>query len=217
MRLRKTTKFKTLTSKRPPKRTPVQIGDTCWFYTIINLINHSPLLRKHIAYAIFSQKQHTPRTGCLRQLYFKIFEKVSKGKIDTDGLVKFMFRMSRSSVRATYDKILSEGATDPETVRVLRRLLMSFGLPYNTISLKPKEGYELAGSLIAYEHHLVSGVLLNKQPYIINSALGKAFKANWVSRREDNLMSMKRVNNAIINAGSGTQVIHQIRVYVKSM
>lgn len=216
MRLRKTTKFKSLTTKRPPIRTPVQIGGTCWFYTIINLINHSPVLRKQIAYSIFSQKQHVPRSGCLRQMYYKIFEKISKGTIDTNGLIKFMYRMSRSSIPTTYDKILNIGATDPESVRVLRRLLMSFGLPYNIISLKPKEGYELAGSLIAYNEHLVSGVLLNKKPYVINSLLGKKFIANWVSRRENNLGSMKKLNNAIINAGSGDRVVNQIKIFVKS-
>lgn len=63
----------------------------------------------------------------------------------------------------------------------LYKILDMFGLPHTTISLEPKPGYTLEGSIIRVNgNHFITGVFDRfKTPYILNSVGKKVIKENW--------------------------------------
>lgn len=91
-----------------------QLRDTCWFYSIVNLIKHSPILRNNIAYSVQMHKnlQNSMNTAknkpnatnrCSEQeLYYRTLKLVAGNKINVNNLANFIDQMSSKVLHEAY-------------------------------------------------------------------------------------------------------------------
>lgn len=97
-----------------PIKPATQRKETCWFYSIVNLIKHSPILRNNIAYSIAAHKnlntamnnaKNRPnvKNRCSEQeLYYRTLKLVSGNVINNKNLVNFMNAVSKKVVHTAY-------------------------------------------------------------------------------------------------------------------
>ena len=118
-----------------------QLGGTCWFYSIVNLIKHSPILRNNIAYSVQMHKnlQNSMNTAknrpnvtnrCSEQeLYYRTLKLVAGNKINANNLANFMNTMSRKVLHNAYVAPPRRGsnAVPRTTFRTVKRQLLNVG------------------------------------------------------------------------------------------
>jgi hypothetical protein len=118
-----------------------QLEGTCWFYSIVNLIKHSPILRNNIAYSVQMHKnlQNSMNTAknrpnvtnrCSEQeLYYRTLKLVAGNKINANNLANFMNTMSRKVLHSAYVAPPRRGsnAVPRTTFRNVKRQLLNVG------------------------------------------------------------------------------------------
>lgn len=161
-----------------------QIESTCWFYSIVNLIKHSPILRNNIAYSVAmhqelrnaaARNRPNSKNSCSKQeLYYRTLKLVAGNKVNNAGLANFMSKMSGRVLHNVYktnmsrarptnakseirSKILNRGAYTHEQFKVLKELLIRLKLPSDVISKTPKPGYTHAGALLEFNMNFRNG------------------------------------------------------------
>lgn len=179
---------------RPYRVKPIeQIQGTCWFYSIINMILHSKVLKRNIEFAIRHYRPPiVPRiqnknTTCSEVgMYRAILDSIRSGRISNNRLQKVTSHLAR------YRESLMSGANADQQMVVFRRLLRKFGLPRDTISYVKKPGYSIVGKFITvalqngnkpsfnHNYHNLTGVYnYYGRPFIIDSAYKARYNINW--------------------------------------
>lgn len=82
-----------------------QIKSTCWFYSILHLIKHSPILKNNIAYSIMTHKhlmedarkntRNTSNRCSVLELYHKTLQTALSGNLKESELKNFIKKMAR--------------------------------------------------------------------------------------------------------------------------
>lgn len=156
-----------------------QLESTCWFYSIVNLIKHSPILRNNIAYSVAmhqelrnaaqnARNRPDSKNSCSKQeLYYRTLKMIAGNKVNNAGLANFISKMSGRVLHNVYktnmskerptnvkseirSKLLNRGAYTHEQFKVLKELLNRLKLPSDVISKTPKPGYTHAGALLEF-------------------------------------------------------------------
>lgn len=210
-----------------------QIEGTCWFYSILNIIKHSTILKNNIAYSIMTHKHlmedakkttNNASNRCsVTELYHKTLQLALSGNINENGLKNFISKLSRSSHFREISETskLTMGGYPNETIKTFRNLLRRLKLPQSTISTSPANGYTLAGSLITFNMvnkvekgesaHVIAGVInSNGRRKILNSAYpNKIYNINW--NKNLNMNSKFTVNNKTYKSKSSLEVNKNMR------
>jgi hypothetical protein len=185
-----------------------QIGRTCWFYSIIHIIKHSPILKNNIEYSILKKRKLLmdmkkakgmtfKKNVCSKSaLYYKTLKLIWSSGKNYMTLLNFISKVSRSSVFVEYHERINRGAPENTFIKTFRNLLMRLGLPYNTISPVKKKGYTLVGSIATFDirsrnglhnTHAIAGVFDKySKPLFINSAWPSTYNINWTKNNWEN-------------------------------
>lgn len=188
---------------RPYRVKPLeQIGGSCWFYSIMNIILHSRILRRNIEIAIKAKpKLEKCSTQCECNTYYNILHAVRGGRINLNTLRQTFTHLARTRNNLTM------GANYQQRLRAFRIFLTKFGLPRDTISYKKRPGYRLVGKFItlkmlnknnpntfAHNYHNVTGVYnYFGKPVILDSAYKTKYNVDWRHSNEKLNRKLKRV------------------------
>lgn len=148
-----------------------QIGGTCWFYSIINLIIHSNLLKRNLQLMF---KKNTEI-----EMYDNVLYSVKRGMMNIQKLQELFSHILRTKKELIY------GADYQQRFKFFRYFLMKLGLPRDVISPIKKAGYTLIGKFITIElendeYHDIVGVYNSfRKPVIIDSAYKTVYNIDW--------------------------------------
>ncbi len=194
-------------------------NNTCWFYTLINFIRHSKLLRNHIMIAGSSRLLNSIQT--MNNNLIHDIAKSTKFNYTCPRLTHMTLRSNikqnnyksklRSYEHVNVPTIKTIGANIGQLVTIFKKIIRRLRLPSDTISFDAKDGYKLEGAFIALwpapaMGHVMSGAFKpTGESMVLNSALNQPLSFNWTN------------NNKIQKVRSKLHRLKIVRIYVKTV
>lgn len=221
-----------------------QHRQTCWLYSVTNLIRHSKILKGNIAYAVHSTNKLKKQMnnlvksepnyfkntntnirmnfhGCrMRNIHLRTLKNIAKERINNRKLANFAIRVHNKNNSNIH--ILNRGGNE---LVAFEKVLKLFGIiPESCIEYSATPGYKLEGALInvyptnknKLGHALTGTFDRFGRPYVIDSDYGKAIRVDW--RKQTFFNNYFKIYHGSKMFNSGMNIPGRVtKIYVKKL